>query len=42
MKEAGDLIARECHAKSAHVWLGPTVNIQRYVNDGYQITVESY
>ncbi|KAI8661814.1 PA14 domain-containing protein [Fusarium keratoplasticum] len=29
MKEAGDLIARECHAKSAHVWLGPTVNIQR-------------
>ncbi|RMJ18362.1 hypothetical protein BHE90_002186 [Fusarium euwallaceae] len=27
MKEAGELIARECHAKSAHVWLGPTVNI---------------
>ncbi|QKD57157.2 glycoside hydrolase superfamily [Fusarium oxysporum Fo47] len=29
MREAGDLIARECHAKSAHVWLGPTTNIQR-------------
>ncbi|RSL45539.1 hypothetical protein CEP53_010738 [Fusarium sp. AF-6] len=29
MKETEELIARECHAKSAHVWLGPTVNIQR-------------
>ncbi|WZH50141.1 glycoside hydrolase superfamily [Fusarium acuminatum] len=29
MREAGDLIARGCHAKSAHVWLGPTTNIQR-------------
>ncbi|KAF7554273.1 hypothetical protein G7Z17_g3020 [Cylindrodendrum hubeiense] len=29
MQEAGQLIARECYAKSAHVWLGPTVNIQR-------------
>lgn len=41
MKEAGDLIVRECHAKSAHVWLGPTVNIQRYVNEGHQPTSES-
>lgn len=30
MREAGDLIARGCHAKSAHVWLGPTTNTQRY------------
>ncbi|QGI71242.1 hypothetical protein CEK26_003579 [Fusarium fujikuroi] len=29
MREAGDLIARGCHAKSAHVWLGPTTNTQR-------------
>ncbi|KAL9562761.1 hypothetical protein ACKAV7_013113 [Fusarium commune] len=29
MREAGDLIARGCHAKSANVWLGPTTNIQR-------------
>lgn len=29
MREAGQLIARECHAKSAHVWLGPTINIHR-------------
>ncbi|KAI1066530.1 hypothetical protein LB506_008120 [Fusarium annulatum] len=29
MRQAGDLIARGCHAKSAHVWLGPTTNTQR-------------
>ncbi|KAF5026959.1 hypothetical protein F66182_989 [Fusarium sp. NRRL 66182] len=29
MGDAGELIAQECHAKSAHVWLGPTTNIQR-------------
>ncbi|KAH6678788.1 glycosyl hydrolase family 3 N terminal domain-containing protein [Plectosphaerella plurivora] len=29
MREAGQLIARECHAKSANVWLGPTINIHR-------------
>ncbi|KAK4954140.1 beta-glucosidase [Elasticomyces elasticus] len=29
LREAGDLIARECVAKSVHVWLGPTMNIHR-------------
>jgi beta-glucosidase len=29
MTEVGRLIARECHAKNANVWLGPTMNIQR-------------
>ncbi|PNS14602.1 Beta-glucosidase 1 [Sphaceloma murrayae] len=29
LREAGELIARECRAKSAHIWLGPTINIQR-------------
>lgn len=29
LNKAGELIASECHAKSAHIWLGPTVNIQR-------------
>lgn len=26
---AGQLLSRECEAKGAHVWLGPTVNIVR-------------
>ncbi|THX95437.1 hypothetical protein D6D03_09225 [Aureobasidium pullulans] len=29
LEDAGHLIAEECKAKSAHVWLGPTVNVQR-------------
>ena len=29
LQEAGTLIGEECKAKSAHMWLGPTVNIQR-------------
>jgi beta-glucosidase len=33
IETAGKLIARECRAKSVHVWLGPTVNIQRCVRD---------
>lgn len=30
INHAGNLIAEECRAKGAHVWLGPTVNIQRF------------
>ena len=29
LSKAGHLIAEECKAKGAHVWLGPTINIQR-------------
>lgn len=29
VKEAGQLLAKECIAKGVHCWLGPTVNIQR-------------
>jgi beta-glucosidase len=29
LEEAGQLLSRECEAKGAHVWLGPTVNIVR-------------
>jgi beta-glucosidase len=29
MYAAGQLLSRECEAKGAHVWLGPTVNIVR-------------
>ncbi|KAF6802743.1 Cel3c [Colletotrichum sojae] len=29
IEQAGQLLSRECDAKGAHVWLGPTVNIIR-------------
>jgi beta-glucosidase len=29
LKEAGALLGKECMAKGAHCWLGPTINIQR-------------
>ncbi|KAL2751899.1 glycoside hydrolase family 3 protein, partial [Sodiomyces alcalophilus JCM 7366] len=29
IRRAGELLSRECEAKGAHVWLGPTVNIVR-------------
>jgi beta-glucosidase len=29
VKEAGELLGKECIAKGVHCWLGPTVNIQR-------------
>ncbi|KAF2648458.1 glycoside hydrolase family 3 protein [Lophiostoma macrostomum CBS 122681] len=29
VKEAGELLGKECIAKGTHCWLGPTVNIQR-------------
>ncbi|TQN69342.1 putative beta-glucosidase K [Colletotrichum shisoi] len=29
IEEAGQLLSKECDAKGAHVWLGPTVNIIR-------------
>ncbi|OJJ47178.1 hypothetical protein ASPZODRAFT_141931 [Penicilliopsis zonata CBS 506.65] len=29
LRKAGDLMGKECIAKGAHAWLGPTINIQR-------------
>jgi beta-glucosidase len=29
MRQAGELLGKECIAKGAHCWLGPTMNIQR-------------
>lgn len=29
MRRAGELLGEECLAKGAHIWLGPTMNIQR-------------
>jgi beta-glucosidase len=29
LKQAGELLGKECIAKGVHCWLGPTINIQR-------------